>query len=243
MLCLHQERMLTALSTFNWPKTARDVLSNLHKDLVDHLKQRYDDPCYGAPLKLRVTLSSSGNIDVVSTPTPGVTLGTLFPLDFDDLFTHLPTFNVFVSPITTTPSLFTSHKTTNRAQYDQVRSLIPVTSNHSNEQRSTRFAEILLINRNAEIMEGSITTPYFLRAGEWITPSAQCGGNLGTTRRYALEADLCKESIVTRESVQAGEKVVLSNGVRGFGWGYMEALENIRENETIKTDKVSLPKR
>lgn len=55
MLCLHQQRMLTALSIFNWPKVARDALSNLHKALVDHLKQRYDDPCYGVPLK--VTLS------------------------------------------------------------------------------------------------------------------------------------------------------------------------------------------
>ena len=172
-----------------------------------------------------------------------MSLGTLFPLDLNDLFTHLPTFDVFVSPITTTPSLFTSHKTTNRAQYDQVRSLIPATSNHSDEQRSTRFAEILLINRNAEIMEGSITTPYFFRAGEWITPRAQCGGNLGTTRRYALEAGLCKEGIVTRESVQRGEKVVLSNGVRGFGWGYVEALVGIRENGTFKTDKASLPER
>ena len=55
MLCLHQERMLTALSTFNWPKVARDALSNLHEDLVDHLKQRYDDPCYGVPLKVSLS--------------------------------------------------------------------------------------------------------------------------------------------------------------------------------------------
>ncbi len=99
------------------------------------------------------------------------------------------------------------------------------------------------MNRNGEIMEGSITTPYFLRAREWITPSAQCGGNLGTTRRYALEAGLCKESIIMRESIQAGEKVVLSNGVRGFGWGYVEALEDIQDNGTIKTNISNLPRR
>lgn len=178
----------------------------------------------------------------MSTPTPDVTLGALFPLDFNDLFTNPPTFDVFVSPITTTPSLFTNHKTTNRAQYDEVRSLIPVVSAHSHEQRSRHFAEILLINRNGELMEGSITTPYLLRAGEWITPAAQCGGNLGTTRRYALEAGLCKEGIIMRESLYAGQKVVLSNGVRGFGWGYVEAPEDVRGNGTIKTDKDSLPK-
>ena len=170
-----------------------------------------------------------------------MTFDALFPSDFNDLFANPPTFDVFVSPITTTPSLFTTHKTTNRAQYDEVRALIPVVSNHSDEQRLTRFAEILLINCIGEIMEGSITTPYFLRAGEWITPSAHCGGNLGTTRRHALEAGLCKEGIIKRESVRAGQKVVLSNGVRGFGWGYVEALEEVRENATIKTDKDRLP--
>ena len=190
-----------------------------------------------------MTLSSSGIIDVISSPTPYVTLDALFPLNFNDLFTIPPTFDVFVSPVTTTPSLFTSHKTTNRAQYDEVRSLIPVVSNHSDEQRLRRFAEILLINRNGEIMEGSITTPYLLRAGEWITPSAQCGGNLGTTRRYALEVGLCKEGIIMRESLYAGQKVILSNGVRGFGWGYVEAPQDVTKNETMKTDKDSLPKR
>ena len=55
MLRLHQERMLTALSTFNWPKVSKDALSNLHKDLVDHLKQRYDDTCYGVPLKVSLS--------------------------------------------------------------------------------------------------------------------------------------------------------------------------------------------
>ena len=52
MLCLHQERMLTALSKFKWPKVARDALSNFHKDLVDHLKQNYGDPRYNVPLKV-----------------------------------------------------------------------------------------------------------------------------------------------------------------------------------------------
>lgn len=172
-----------------------------------------------------------------------MTFDALFPLDLNDLFANPSTFDVFVSPITTTPNLFTSHKTTNRAQYDEVRSLIPAVSNQSDEQRLRRFAEILLINCNDEIMEGSITTPYFLRAGEWITPSAQCGGNLGTTRRYALQAGLCKEGIIMRGSVCAGEKVVLSNGVRGFGWGCIEAPKDVRGNGTIKTNKDNLPKR
>lgn len=74
-------------------------------------------------------------------------------------------------------------------------------------------------------MEGSITTPYFLRAGKWITPAASEGGNVGTTRRWALEMGLCVEGRVDRASVSRGEVVWLSNGVKGWGWGRVEDLE------------------
>lgn len=74
-------------------------------------------------------------------------------------------------------------------------------------------------------MEGSITTPYFLRGERWVTPIASQGGNLGTTRRWALETGLCVEAHVARTSVHLGEVVWLSNGVRGWGWGKVEELD------------------
>ncbi len=76
-----------------------------------------------------------------------------------------------------------------------------------------------------EIMEGSITTPYFSREEGWVTPSESCGGHLGVTRRWALMRSLVKEDIILANDLKAGEIVVLSNGVRGFGWGKIEAFE------------------
>ena len=73
-------------------------------------------------------------------------------------------------------------------------------------------------------MEGSITTPYFFRGGEWVTPPAADGGNVGTTRRWALETGLCREMVVLRDDVKVGEVVWLSNGVRGWGWGSVKEL-------------------
>lgn len=79
-------------------------------------------------------------------------------------------------------------------------------------------------------MEGSITTPYFWRGERWVTPSADSGGNLGTTRRWALERGLCAEGKIGRESVVVGETVWLSNGASGWGWGKIEAfLDSERE--------------
>ena len=76
-------------------------------------------------------------------------------------------------------------------------------------------------------MEGSITTPFFNRCGRWITPAESCGGNLGTTRRWALKQGLCEEGHIDKNSIQKaslGDIVLLSNGVRGFGWGRIEPL-------------------
>ena len=175
-------------------------------------------------IQLRVTLSYHGIVNVSSTRTPAVTPVSLFPKSLSLIIAHTkPTFRIFISPLTTKGSVFTSHKTTKREVYDRIRSLIPVKS--SGEHDEHMFAEVLLVNNEGDIMEGSITTPFLSRDQSWITPKATCLGNLGTTRRYALEQGLCKEGIVRREEIQLREPVVLSNGVRGFGWGFVEALE------------------
>ena len=87
--------------------------------------------------------------------------------------------------------------------------------------------EVLLVNEKGEIMEGSFTTPYFNQGGTWNTPAENSGGNLGVTRRWAISNGRCKESLITSHSVKIGscsDSIVLSNGVRGFGWGRLEFL-------------------
>ena len=225
MLHLHRDRMLAATEAFNWPQAAKTEVFTLEKHLSAHLRTKYNDKTYSKPLKVRMTLSYNGTINVTSISVPTASLTSLLPTSFSEILALPPTFHIFVSPFTTIPSLFTVHKTTNRALYNDIRSLLPDSSWHSKEKSAALPAEILLVNDRREIMEGSLTTPYLLREGRWITPAAKCGGNLGTTRRYALTQGLCKEGIVLRESVQVGERIVLSNGVRGFGWGSVEKLE------------------
>lgn len=82
-----------------------------------------------------------------------------------------------------------------------------------------------MVNQDSEVMEGSITTPYFWRRAQWVTPPASAGGNIGTTRRYALEAGLCVEESVMKDSLADGELIWLSNGARGWSWGKVEILE------------------
>ena len=158
-------------------------------------------------------------MDITSVTVPPVPLIAFFPNSLDDVFQTQPTYRVIVASMRSVPCFSTKYKTTDRSIYDEVRSVLLTPS------KNELPTEVLLVNMDMEIMEGSLTTPYFKRGGIWTTPAATCGGNLGTTRRWALEASLCKEGLVSIESIQfgsPGEKVVLSNGVRGFGWGWLE---------------------
>ena len=55
-----------------------------------------------------------------------------------------------------------------------------------------------------------------------MTPEAACGGNRGTTRRWAVEeAGVVGEGVVRGEELKNGEGVWVSNGARGWGWGVL----------------------
>lgn len=68
--------------------------------------------------------------------------------------------------------------------------------------------------------EGELRKPF---AGRWghSTRSAKvgAGGQRGTSRRWALGSGYCMEEPVSIDTVQVGEGVWVSNGVRGFGFG------------------------
>lgn len=87
----------------------------------------------------------------------------------------------------------------------------------------TERREVLLIStKDGEIMEGTLTSPYLWRDGSWVTPSASSGGQIGTTRRWALEKGFCKEGVVKVDSLVEGEECWISNGVRGFHAGIVK---------------------
>jgi 4-amino-4-deoxychorismate lyase len=111
----------------------------------------------------------------------------------------------------TAPSPFTSFKTTARKMYDDARTRAWI-------QNFAEKKEVLLWNEKHEVMEGSLTSVFVFKNGEWVTPAMDSGGQRGTTRRWALEKGLAKEGLVKTGDVRKGSWVVVSNGVRGI-WG------------------------
>lgn len=103
----------------------------------------------------------------------------------------------------------TTYKTWDRLCYDRARDSAGIVT--YDERR-----EVMLYNDDEEVMDASITTPYFFRNGIWTTPRADSGGQQGTTRRWALERGLCVESIISTQDLHNGEVIWLSNAVRGY---------------------------
>ena len=68
--------------------------------------------------------------------------------------------------------------------------------------------------------EGELRKPFPGRWGHSVrSAKVGAGGQRGTSRRWALGKGFCMEETVDVSTIEAGEGVWVSNGVRGFGWG------------------------
>lgn len=214
LLAYHRDRLITTARRFQWNK----ALDWLQQDLESF--ERFLDasiPDRQQPWRLRIAVDCNGNGSVGVNPTAVIDPASLL----------IPTLHsrpessgwrVYVDTQATVPSAFTTHKTTAREEYTAARVRAGINS-------PAETAEVLVVNPDGEVMEGSITTPYFRRSGssgpEWCTPSLSSGGNDGTTRRYAVTQGFCSERVISKVDLVDGEECWLSNGVRGFMSGVL----------------------
>jgi 4-amino-4-deoxychorismate lyase len=209
LLAYHRDRLITAAHFFQWDK-ALDWLQQDLASLETFLDAKIPDRQQPWRLRIVVDCNGKGSVDVHATPA-------MNPLNLLVPSVHPPTesiiWRVFVDTQATYPSGFTTHKTTAREDYTAARLRAGIES-------PADTAEVLIVNHAGEIMEGSITTPYFRARGTsdqaWFTPPLSSGGNDGTTRRYALTQGFCTERTLDRAELIDGEECWLSNGVRGF---------------------------
>ncbi|TGO87141.1 hypothetical protein BPOR_0247g00060 [Botrytis porri] len=246
MLPYHRDRLLQAATHFSFP-AAIAAISGVSgfQNLLSTLSSSIDTQS-PTPLRVRIVLSHTGTLTIESNPVPPVPLSNLFPNHLpppssislpptpyissltggaltlgpttflpSDPSTSIP-WTIIPDPSRTTPTPYTSFKTTSRSQYNSARERAQIPT-------FTSPQEVLLISsKNGEIMEGSLTTPFFYRDGKWATPFESSGGQIGTTRRWALEKGICEESTITLNSLTEGEECWISNGVRGFTWGKIQ---------------------
>lgn len=243
MLDYHRDRMLKAASYWGWNKAVAAIegpegLARLESFITGQLSQDSSDQ----PRRIKVLLSQEGQFGLESSVVPATPLTNLFPKQLvgpDDNISAdgqepplgqlrlSPPYVVHLDDRPTRRSEYTHYKTTKREMYDQARARAGLKPTDATQ-------EVLIVDEaTGSIMEGSLTTPYFLRGGRWVTPPVAkkfctddgSGGQDGTTRRWALERGLAVEEEVKAQDVADGEAVWLSNGVRGFVFGKIKKTE------------------
>ncbi|KAH0615321.1 uncharacterized protein H6S33_000957 [Morchella sextelata] len=202
LLEYHRDRMVRAAHHFEWPEAVIASLEDLNG---------FRRACEEA---VRTVLSPEGKLSVTAGSIPQVPVTTLFPstLPNPSSLSSPPLWKIHIDTIPTPASPFTSHKTTFRGHYDAARLRAGIIN-------YTDTTEVVLWNEDGVMMEGSMTSVYFWRNGGWVTPPLESGGNNGTTRRWLLEKGMVVEAVVGKESIEAGEVMLISNGVRGIWAG------------------------
>ena len=119
--------------------------------------------------------------------------------------------NLFLDATPTTPSLFTSTKTTHRTHYADARARLGLPDVGGS-------ADVLLWNPKGMLMETSIRNFALFRRGRWLTPHDSTGCLHGVIRRWLLEQGLVtadNEALLHKNSLKDGELVLTFNAVEG----------------------------
>lgn len=141
--------------------------------------------------KLRLLVDTRGHVSISCTPldvTPS-------------------TFRVKVSKERVDPAdEFLYHKTTHRPLYQNERKLA----------LAQGYDEVLFMNTNGEVCEGSITNVFVAVGGELFTPPVSCGLLPGTLREELISRGKCRERVLDLSAVRDAENVYIGNSVTGL---------------------------
>ncbi len=201
MLDFHRDRMLRAATHWGWERAVAAISGGAGLETLEAYVAGAVAGEAAGPLRVKVVLTSEGELDHETSPVPETPLSNLFPVRLpapgrtggptsgDPEPRKEPAYEVVLDARKTERSEYTHFKTTRRAMYDAARQRAGIS------QPGDRKEVLIIHEDNDLIMEGSTTTPYFWRNGRWVTPPVAAryssrdgsGGQDGTSRRWALE--------------------------------------------------------
>lgn len=211
----HRDRLLSAAQVFGWYDVASLLegdagLKRISNVVEVHLHTAVERANTTRKVKVCVFIDSRFHVESTNVVPRNAQNEFPLPADLKEEARLSGPCRVQLDVQPTIASLFTTHKTSERGHYDKARAKAKIV------HEAPTVAEVLLFNPQNEVTECSLSTPYFLRMGQWVTPPLSSGGNAGVTRRLALEAGLCQERVVHVDDLRPGEAIWISNGVRGF---------------------------
>ncbi len=101
---------------------------------------------------------------------------------------------------------FRYFKTTNRKLYNS----------EFEYYNSKGFFDVIFLNENGYITEGTITNIFLRKEGKWFTPSIDCGILPGVFREsFKLKLQDIEERKLTISDLESADEVILTNSLRG----------------------------
>lgn len=142
--------------------------------------------------RVKVSLDSEGGL-------------TLESLNFDP---NVSMWRIAISKNDLTPDVQeTAHKVSARRFYDSERSRV---------QALTECNEVIFLNENGDICEGSFTSIFIDRKGYLYTPPLECGLLPGILREEMIDESCASEQKLTINDLMTADKIYVGNSLRGL---------------------------
>ena len=204
LLDLHLGRLAESAGYFFYSFELEKIKAELH-ELAEGFRN-------GASVKnqrVRLTLSKHGEFELANSELPEGRFPEINPeaiLKLEES-EDLPSV-VFSSRNTDSRSPYLFHKTTLRELYDAERT----------QAVDQGFYEVLFVNENGEVTEGSYTNIFLQKDDKFYTPPVSCGLLPGVFRNHMLQQypELVLEESFTRMDVEQADAVYVGNSVRGL---------------------------
>jgi para-aminobenzoate synthetase/4-amino-4-deoxychorismate lyase len=145
-------------------------------------------------LRLRLLLDEDGGVSVTATPQPAAAADAVMRYVISDTRVN-------------SADLFLYHKTTRRELYDR---------EWKHYAETLGADEVLYLNENGELAEGSRTTIFLERDGKLLTPRLAAGVLPGTLRAALIDEGRAVEALLTIDEINASAEIYLGNSVRGL---------------------------
>ena len=173
-------------------ESARQLGFRFSAEAVDHKLRAF--AAGNAPLRVRLTLASNGEVAVTTQPFVPLSTGDFWKLAIAS--TRLDAANPLIR-----------HKTTLRTVYEAARA----------EYSQREADEVLLLNAKGRVCEGTITNIFIEDgSGRFLTPPLSCGLLPGILRAELIEEGRAIEAEMLAGDVLAADAVYLGNSLRGL---------------------------
>jgi para-aminobenzoate synthetase/4-amino-4-deoxychorismate lyase len=144
--------------------------------------------------RIRLLLDEDGGVSVTTTPQPEMPADVVMRYVISDTRIN-------------SNDLFLYHKTTRRELYDR---------EWKHYSETLGADEVVYLNENGELAEGSRTTIFLESDGRLVTPRLAAGLLPGTLRAALIDDGRALEARLTIEDINAAKTIYLGNSIRGL---------------------------